>query len=285
MDLQYKPTKQKKEKPVKAPKAPKAEKAMKLGNVAAVKPAKAPKTPKAEKAPKMAKTMKLESQKPMQFGKVQDSAKSSSGALRKPVKPSVVVAVFAVVAVIVVGVVIASFFGTGDDSTVIQSISIANPPEKTSYYVGESANYYGLKVLLTMSDGTSFTINAQDCQISGFDSSNPTDNQTITVAYRDMSATFTVTIEEMPVINESRDLIAVSIKTYPKTEYKVGDWMSVEGGVLLAEYDDGSTSEVAMTYDHVSGFSTKEPGVYTLTVQYVEKGLIATCTFTITVTG
>lgn len=76
----------------------------------------------------------------------------------------------------------------------------------------------------------------------------------------------------------------VSIKTMPKTEYKVGDYLSIEGGVLLLHYDDGSTREVVLDYYHIEGFSSKEPGTYTLTVKYVEDGFLATCTYEITVT-
>ena len=86
------------------------------------------------------------------------------------------------------------------------------------------------------------------------------------------------------MIVENKDMVGVSFKTLPKTQYKVGDWMSVEGGVLLVKYDDGSTKEVELTYDHVYGFTTAEPGTFTLYVKYVEEGLLSETTYTITVT-
>ena len=289
MGIQYKPTKQNKEKPVKAPKAPKAEKAMKLGTVATVKPTKAQKPPKPEKAPKMAKAMKFESQKPMQIGKVQDSAKSGSGALHKPVNPKVMVAVFAVVIVVLIAAVVGVFFVGGgifvDDTPAVkpESMTITALPEKTLYYVGEVPVFSGLKLAMTLSNGATVTLDGSECEITGFDSSTPSDSQTITVKYNDIQTTFTVVIREIPGTITGQ-FIGLSFKSMPKTEYKVGDYLSVDGGVLLLHYDDGSTKEAMLDYYHIEGFTSKEPGTYTLTVKYVEDGFLAQTTYTITVT-
>lgn len=295
MGIQYKPTKQKKEKPVKAPKAPKAEKAMKLGSVGTVKPTKAPKPPKAEKAPKMAKAMKFESQKPVQFGKVQDSAKSGSGALRKPVKPGVVVAVFAALTVVIIGILIASFFGDGalfaDDTPVVkpETLAITNLPEKLTYYVGDKPVYYGLKAMVTLTNGVSIELKASDCEISGFDSSAPADKQTISVKYKDLLATFDVVIQALPDVPSvpAGSPCGLSFKTLPKTQYKVGEYLNVSGGILLLHYDDNTTKEIELDYSHiVNTFDNNVPGEYTIIVRYYDSDhdYLAETTYTITVT-
>ena len=60
--------------------------------------------------------------------------------------------------------------------------------------------------------------------------------------------------------------------------------MDVEDGVLLLEYEDGSTRRIRLDYNHVYGFSTKTPGTFTITVKLREDGFLATCTYEITVT-
>jgi hypothetical protein len=73
----------------------------------------------------------------------------------------------------------------------------------------------------------------------------------------------------------------------PKTEYKVGEWFDVTGGMILREYNNGSTEPTVLLGTHIEGWDEAYAGgvgTYTLTVKYKENGVIATTTYTITVT-
>lgn len=197
----------------------------------------------------------------------------------------IVVAVLLVLAAAVAAILL---LGGNDEATGNASFSLHSAPNKTTYYVGESPSWYGLEVKLITAEGSTIILGPESCTITGFDNSRPVENQVITVKYEQYTATFTVSIvernHEQQKPENNGKLSGMSFKTMPKTEYKVAQWLSVEGGVLLLQYDDGTTKEINLTYDMVSGFNTSKPGKYTLTVSYREKGKTATLTYDITVT-
>ena len=287
MDIQYKPSKPKKEKPIKAPKAPKAEKAMSFGSTKAVKidkpkKVKEPKVkaPKPEKAKAMTfgKSTKVQTDKPVKM----DSVKKS-GPLSK-VDPKLilggVLVLIAAVAAIMLTVVIPGIEAHGQE---ISSITISAVPNKLVYLVGEEANYDGLRVLVTLNNGDTYTIRASRCEITGFDSSKAMQGQQIKVSYEGFSASFYIKIEEPP--KDTPALKSIRLETLPKTEYKLGEWLDTTGGVIIREYVDGSTARLTLTNSDVYGFvAIKEPGTYELTVKIVEKGIVCKTTYTITVT-
>lgn len=180
-----------------------------------------------------------------------------------------------------------SLLGNSDNTTGATSFTIQSVPDKITYHVGEVPSWFGLKLKLITAEGNSATFGPESCTITGFDSSAPAENQVITVKYNDYTATFTITI-----IDAGNDdfqpgglFKSMSFKSTPKTEYKVNDWLSVKGGVLLLEYSDGTSKEIDLTYDMVYGFDTSKPGTYTITVTYMEDGHRATLTYDITVTN
>lgn len=75
----------------------------------------------------------------------------------------------------------------------VSSISIQSKPTKTVYTVGEKFDASGLKIKVTMSDGTTKTIT------SGFTVSNPdmstAGTKTVTVSYSGKTTTFTITVK------------------------------------------------------------------------------------------
>ena len=80
-------------------------------------------------------------------------------------------------------------------------------------------------------------------------------------------------------------LASIKLKTLPKTQYKLGEWLDTNGGIILREYVDGTTAEITLVNSYVSGFvDIKTPGTYKLTVKYVENGIVARTTYTVTVT-
>ena len=76
----------------------------------------------------------------------------------------------------------------------LTSISVKTPPTKTTYAIGETLELDGLVVEGTYEDGSKRNLTITMANISGFDSSSATTNQTITITVGKLTTTFKVTI-------------------------------------------------------------------------------------------
>ncbi len=172
----------------------------------------------------------------------------------------------------------------------IQSIYISSWPEKLSYYVGEEANYDGLVIGLLKNNGSTENITyleetKGEFAFMGFDSSKATEEQTVTIKYKDFTCKFYISVKEVP--KPVPVLTSISIAVMPKTEYKVGEWLDVSGGMLEKHYNDGTTKRTILINQYISGWEEAVeggPGTYTLTVKFKENGVLKKTTFDITIT-
>lgn len=198
--------------------------------------------------------------------------------------PIIAVLVIALIAVIVLAgaETIGNNGINGNNSNEIVSVSMSSLPTKLVYYVGEEPSYTGFAITTQFDNGTEFTEGPETCTFSGFNSEFPVEEQEITVTYGEHTFIFTVEIKERP--RPFSPLAKISLESLPKTEYKVGDGMNVKNGVLLLEYEDGSTRRIKLEHQYVYDFSTDTPGTFTVTVKYREDGFLQTCTYQITVT-
>ena len=151
----------------------------------------------------------------------------------------------------------------------IIGITIKNHPAKKSYFVGDEADYTGLKLIATYSNGTTAEI-SDGYSVSGFDSETA-GTKTLTVDYEGMTANFTVEVKPI-------ELTSIEIVTpAEKTEYFVGEEADYAGLTIKANYNNG-TSAMVEGYT-VSGFDSQTAGQKTITVEYEGK----TVTFTVNV--
>ena len=151
---------------------------------------------------------------------------------------------------------------------VLESISITAAPNKTGYIVGEKLDTTGLKVMANYSDNTSTAVT--DYTVTGYNS-NAIGEQTITVTYQGMTATFKVNVA-------TRLLESIGIAAAPnKTSYIAGEKLDTTGLKVVAKYSDNSSTEV--TDYTVTGFNSNVTGEQTITVTYQGK----TATFSVTV--
>ena len=172
-----------------------------------------------------------------------------------------------------------------------EGIYISKNPSKTVYFVGDTPDYSGL-VIGVLHEGEKGTTLAykdayNELTITGFDSSAPVKEQTITVQYKGFRTTFTVEIQEL--VTEATRLTGIRVDPLPKkTTYKLGDTFDYTGGRVVCEYSDGTTQTVRFNNDgvRVSGFTgISSPGEYDITVEYFDdKGGYAKTTFKITMT-
>lgn len=184
------------------------------------------------------------------------------------------------VALIVGGIFLGLYISDGQQ---VSHILIETMPDKVVYYVGEEADYTGLKLVCVLNNGDTTDIDLADCVITGFDTSKPYEYQKITIRYLDYFIFFNIIVNDN--IKPIPKLTSIAMDTLPKTEYRLGDRLDTKGGVICCYYNDGTSFRVSLLNSYVSGFrAIEEPGVYELTVTYEENGIIATTTYTITVT-
>lgn len=217
------------------------------------------------------------------------------GAKKKKILLIVAAIVLVLVLAVVAAVAIFLLGGGGNVGVKEPSFTIQSFPDKTTFYVGEPPVFTGLQVVLTTAEGNSVTLGPDNCKITGFNSSAPAKNQVITVQYKEYTASFTIDIlaaSEKPVDKQFTG--KMTFKTLPKTSYKVGESLKVDGGVLLMEYEDGSKDEMAMTEYMLDGFvidgelvpslSTSKAGKFKVQVSYLEDAQWAYAYYDITVT-
>ena len=185
----------------------------------------------------------------------------------------------AAIVVIVLTVVLPAVKEHGEQ---IKNIIVSSTPDKTVYLVGEEVDYDGLRVLVTRNNGETFTVRAGKCEITGFDSKEA-GTKTITVDYQGFTTTFSISIEEPP--KPTPVLMSISMETLPKTQYTADEWLDTTGGVILCKYADGSEYRLTLVNSYIFGWEdVTGPGEYTLTVKYIENGILAETTYDITVT-
>lgn len=121
----------------------------------------------------------------------------------------------------------------------LESIEIATPPNKTSYFEGENfdktgmvvkANYNSKNTPYIILDNSSYDITDGNNLVAG--------QKSVTIAYEDKSVKQTINVEKNSVTG-------LKIKTAPtKTEYKEGENFDATGMVVEATYKDGTSKEV-----------------------------------------
>lgn len=218
------------------------------------------------------------------------SGSSFGGGLSGKAKTIIIIAVVAVL-LIVSAITAVVLVNKHKKDTTVERIYVTVNPTKINYYVGERADYSGLKIDLVMQSGKLVTVeyNEQtksEFSFSGFNSSAVAERLAVTVYYAGFNTSFSITVQEEP--KPTPELSSITIQTMPKTEYLKGEWLDTNGGVLLRHYTDGSTSPIALINNYVYGWSDAyygEPGEYVLTVKYIENGTLVQTTYTITISA
>lgn len=150
----------------------------------------------------------------------------------------------------------------------VKSIELTKPT-KLEYKYGESLDTSGMSVKAIYDDNQSEVIKS-DYSVTGYDKTK-SGTQTITVTYRNQTATFDVTVAE-PVITK------FEITTPPTTtEYYVEQDLKTDGMVVTVTFEDESTKTT--TAYTLSGYDKNTVGAQTVTVSY--KGFSATFDVTV----
>lgn len=192
---------------------------------------------------------------------------------------SVIAGIFVLACVIAATIGIVSNIEEQNNTPI--SISMGDFP-KLQYYVTEDADYTGLSVAVKKQNGQIEYVqysetNASDFKFSGFDSTRAFEDQIITVIYKGLSCSYHIVVKEIP--KPKPTLVAITIDVMPKTEYKEGEWLDTDGGMLMKHYSDGSTERTVLVNNYISdgwdeawegGAGETGTATYTLTVKYKE---------------
>ena len=153
--------------------------------------------------------------------------------------------------------------GSGDNlgttDTAITSISISSRPNKTTYYVGDMVDYEGLSVCVVRNNYNDayvkYVDSPEEFAITGFDSSAPISEQTITVEYKGFTASFTIKVLEIPTAKPT--LTSIYLDPAPRDTAKAGISLSVKDARIVCVYSDGSEKSVKLLHEHLYGYENE----------------------------
>ena len=144
----------------------------------------------------------------------------------------------------------------------VQGIYAETLPLKTSYYVHEELDLTGLCVKEERRISKfNREIDADQLEISGFDSSSASDRQEIFVQYKKFKTSFFVSVKPLP--EEQKSVIKIQLQAEEgyelKTEYRCFEPLEIEHMRLLVTYSDSSAELLPVLAEYVSGFDNREP--------------------------
>ena len=158
---------------------------------------------------------------------------------------------------------------------ILEKIEVTTNPNKTEYEEGEKFDKTGMVVTAVYSDNSKETVTDYAYTPTGSLTKNDTK---ITIAYKDKTATVTITVKEKtpPVVEKTLERIEVT--TNPnKTAYEEGEKFDKTGMVVTAVYSDNSKETVTdYAYTPTGSLTTNDTKI---TITYKDK----TTTVTITV--
>lgn len=95
------------------------------------------------------------------------------------------------------------------------SIEITSPATKLAYFIGEPLDISGLEVTGSYGDGASQVLLITQDNITGFDSSSPSDTQTLTITFEEKTTTYDITITESPEPVITKNIMINEIQILP----------------------------------------------------------------------
>lgn len=180
----------------------------------------------------------------------------------------IVLAAIVLIALIAVIVGVITYNQQGKE---VDYILISSYPDDLVYYVGETFDPTGLQIQVMFKNGESRYINNySQLTFDGFDSSEPSNEQEITVGYMGYTKTISVVIIELPKPAPTLE----SIEVYDlQTEYDIEYWnaygLNIVGSMIRLHYNDGTTEEEYLLSKYVSGVRmVNAPGTLDITVRY-----------------
>lgn len=137
------------------------------------------------------------------------------------------------------------------------NIQFESLPYKVEYYLGEELDLKGTIIRAYKRNGKNYIVNNNLINFSGF-SSEVEGKQVINARYKDFNITFDIIVKKLP--QETPILISIEIDQVPtKTIYRVGEKISLSGGIIKLNYSDGSIKRISLIRDYILVFDSSVP--------------------------
>jgi len=150
---------------------------------------------------------------------------------------------------------------------------VLTPPTKRTYEYGEPLNLDNgsvQKVMASKAETDPVPLTDPNVNVSGYNP-NKDGKQTITVTYEGFDNTYSVEVVD--------NVETIKLNESPKTDYKFGENIDIEGLTITATKASGAKEVVNVTESMVSGYKPDQLGKQTVTITY--KG--ATTTYDVNV--
>lgn len=156
----------------------------------------------------------------------------------------------------------------------VSSIQLETPSTfKTNYFVGDSVDASGSKLLVTYNNDTSKTeVIDEDTMISNFNTTTAGENKTLTISYGGKTTTASYNVIE---------IVAVSLKIINefKTDYLIDETLDLSNGTIEVVFNNDSKTTIPVSNASVLGFDSQFEGTFTLTISY--GGISITTNYTV----
>ena len=145
----------------------------------------------------------------------------------------------------------------------VTRIEVTTLPNNLKYLESkDDLDVSGGKITIYYDNDFSEIVDLTADMVSGFDNTKVR-KQTLTVTYGDQTTTF-----EVEIIAKSLDSIKVTTLPSKRNYLEGKDKLDVSGGKLTLTYNNGTSEEIDLTADMVSGFDNTKVGKQTLTIAY-----------------
>ena len=155
-------------------------------------------------------------------------------------------------------------------------------PTKREFTTADSFSTTGGLLRLTYGNGQVRSLFVSPDFCSGYDLAQ-VGTQTVTVQFAGSTFTYSILVKEAEPEPEAAAVTGFAWLQYPeRTQYTAGtpgELLSVDGGLLLVQYSDGSTAELHLTRAMCSGYDLAAAGEQTVDVTY--KGFALSYTITV----
>ncbi len=138
----------------------------------------------------------------------------------------------------------------------VVSIEIETEPANKEYFVGQTLNTDGLKVVATYNNGTTAEITEYAVDTTVLDVAG---TKTVTVTYAGQTASFDVTVKAV-------ELTSIEFTAPNKTVYNLNEELDLDGMLVKAIYSDGTSADVTAKATVNADLTTA--GTKTVTVTY-----------------
>ncbi|NOU69046.1 exopolygalacturonate lyase [Paenibacillus sp. LMG 31461] len=148
----------------------------------------------------------------------------------------------------------------------LTGLEIAQPPQKTLYYLGDSFKPNGMVVYARYSDNSKVRLLSED-YTTALDTTTA-GSKPVVISYRGQQANVAVTVKQ-------KELTGIQVTQYPKTTYRIGEDVSTSGLMVSKLYDNKDQEVLApavYTIDS-SNYTKNIAGVYDIKIIPTDGGI------------